>query len=113
MCAGCERPQNSVFQGSVNKAWHNIYAHTQRQQSQPAWWRRDGVCSDSVYAQYAHALQSGNSDILKHALFVSTEDPDAVSYMQHNMTGWQVQYTSVPRNNHNFQAVRLSTLDEA
>lgn len=72
-----------------------------------------GFVQDSVYAQYAHALQSGNSDILKHALFVSTEDPDAVSYMQHNMTGWQVQYTSVPRNNHNFQAVRLSTLDEA
>lgn len=67
-----------------------------------------GFVQDAVYAQYAHALQSGNSDMLRHALFVSTEDPDAVSYMQHNMTGWQVQYTSVPRNNHNFQAVRLS-----
>lgn len=72
-----------------------------------------GFVQDATYAQYAQTMQSGNSDMLKPALFVSTEDPDAVSYMQHNMTGWQVQYTSVPRDNHKFKAVRLSTLDEA
>lgn len=61
--------------------------------------------TDAKYIKHAVALQSSSRVVLKQAVFVSTEDPSAVQALQQNMSGWQVQYTTVPRNNHQGQAV--------
>jgi hypothetical protein len=55
---------------------------------------------DEVYQNLARALQSSNSDVLLPAVFVSTEGPTAVQSIKDNMTNWTVQFTTVPRNNH-------------
>lgn len=57
---------------------------------------------DETFLKYIRALQAGNADVLKQAVFVSTEDPKALQAVQSNMTApWAVQFTTVPRNNHN------------
>jgi hypothetical protein len=55
---------------------------------------------DLVYFQYAQALRNGDKQLLKQSVFVSTEDPTAVKWFDKNATGWQVLYTTVPRDNH-------------
>lgn len=60
---------------------------------------------DTTFLSYTRALQSSKADVLKHAVFISTEDPTAVQSFRDNLTDWAVQFTTVPRNNHQGQAV--------
>uniref|UniRef100_A0A383VK11 Uncharacterized protein n=1 Tax=Tetradesmus obliquus TaxID=3088 RepID=A0A383VK11_TETOB len=59
---------------------------------------------DSTYQSYAQALHTSNLDVLNQSAFVSTEDPTALESLARNMTSWTIQYTSVPRNNHDGKA---------
>lgn len=61
--------------------------------------------SESTYQSYAQALHTANNDVLNQSAFVSTEDPMALKALAGNMTSWTIQYTSVPRNNHDSKAV--------
>ncbi|WIA15626.1 hypothetical protein OEZ85_002253 [Tetradesmus obliquus] len=56
--------------------------------------------NESTYQSYAQALHAANTDVLNQTAFVSTEDPVALKILAGNMTSWTIQYTSVPRNNH-------------
>jgi hypothetical protein len=60
---------------------------------------------DETFLSYTRALQSRTANVLKPAVFISTEDPAAVHSFKTNLSDWAVKYTTVPRNNHNGQAV--------
>lgn len=63
---------------------------------------------DATYLRYTRVLQSRTANVLKPAVFISTEDPAAVQSFKTNLTDWAVKYTTVPRNNHNGQAVSFA-----
>ncbi|WIA43703.1 hypothetical protein OEZ86_010133 [Tetradesmus obliquus] len=56
--------------------------------------------SDETFQALAWAMYDANKDVLNRTAFVSTEDPGALHTFTDNMKNWTVQYTTVPRNNH-------------
>jgi hypothetical protein len=60
---------------------------------------------EETYQRYAQHLYSGSNNSLNQIVFVSTEDPTALSTLTSNMAPWTVQYTSVLRNNHGGKTV--------
>jgi hypothetical protein len=61
--------------------------------------------TDETYQRYAQYLYAGSNNTLNQSMFLSTEDPAALSAMLSNMTTWKVQYTRIQRNNHNGKSV--------